>query len=299
MKIDKFAGKLKGKSIWTGVVILAILIAGGLLSLYFRSAQGPAPATVQPPVVVETTPAPPVEAAQPAGTASAEPPSGEIRLEKLPTPPVTLDQSDVWVRGRAQGLSVHPGFHDWLKIDHLIRIITVVAVNIAEGISPKPHLGFLAFEAPFLVEERASRIVLDPNSYRRYDGITAILSSVDPQTVARLFHELLPLFQEAYHNLGYPNQNVEPVFMKAIRTVLRVPLVEGEIELKPAEKGINYLFVDDRLEGLNKAQKHFIRMGPRNLLIIQDKLRQIAMALGVPKERLPKATRLLPRAGRP
>ncbi len=38
MKMAKFAGKLNGKTIWTGVVILAIIIAGGLLSLYFRSA---------------------------------------------------------------------------------------------------------------------------------------------------------------------------------------------------------------------------------------------------------------------
>lgn len=60
-----------------------------------------------------------------------------------------------------------------------------------------------------------------------------------------------------------------------------------------------FRFVDDRLEGLNKAQKHFVRMGPRNILIVQDQLRQIATALGVPRERLPKSVHMLPRAGRP
>jgi len=41
------------------------------------------------------------------------------------------------------------------------------------------------------------------------------------------------------------------------------------------------------LEGLTAAQKQLLRTGPRNVRIIQSSLRQIALALGIPPERLP------------
>ena len=46
-------------------------------------------------------------------------------------------------------------------------------------------------------------------------------------------------------------------------------------------------FVDEMLEGLTAAQKQLLRMGPRNVRIIKDKLRRIALALGVPSDALP------------
>jgi len=52
-------------------------------------------------------------------------------------------------------------------------------------------------------------------------------------------------------------------------------------------RGIGYGFADLDLEALTAAQKQLLRMGPRNVRIIQSSLRQIALALGIPAERLP------------
>jgi hypothetical protein len=52
-------------------------------------------------------------------------------------------------------------------------------------------------------------------------------------------------------------------------------------------QGIGYRFEDANLESLTAAQKHLLRMGPRNVRIVQLKLRDIAAALGIPAERLP------------
>lgn len=46
-------------------------------------------------------------------------------------------------------------------------------------------------------------------------------------------------------------------------------------------------FADPDLEALPAAQKQLLRMGPRNVRIIQSSLREIALALGIPAERLP------------
>jgi len=71
------------------------------------------------------------------------------------------------------------------------------------------------------------------------------------------------------------------VVAKAIHTLLATPVVDGEIELRP--KVVTYAFADPRLEALSPAQRHFLRMGPRNVRLIQGELRALAAALGVPE----------------
>jgi hypothetical protein len=51
--------------------------------------------------------------------------------------------------------------------------------------------------------------------------------------------------------------------------------------------GTSYEFEDDRLESLTPAQKQLLRMGPRNVRLVQGKLLEIAHALGIPSSRLP------------
>jgi hypothetical protein len=48
-----------------------------------------------------------------------------------------------------------------------------------------------------------------------------------------------------------------------------------------------YNFNDPRLERLTQAQKQLLRMGARNVGIVQRRLREIALALGIPAARLP------------
>ena len=50
-----------------------------------------------------------------------------------------------------------------------------------------------------------------------------------------------------------------------------------------------YQMVDENLEDLDDAQKDLLRMGPQNIRKVQNKLREMALALGVPENQLPKA----------
>jgi hypothetical protein len=67
--------------------------------------------------------------------------------------------------------------------------------------------------------------------------------------------------------------------------LLSTPTVDGSERLKP--KGIGYGYADERLESLTPAQKQLLRMGPRNVRVIKTKLRDIALALGIPAAHLP------------
>jgi exosome complex RNA-binding protein Rrp42 (RNase PH superfamily) len=68
--------------------------------------------------------------------------------------------------------------------------------------------------------------------------------------------------------------------------ILETPVVNEPVALE--KKVISYAMVDPKLEELSLAQKHFFRMGPENLQIVQTKLREIALALGLAENELPK-----------
>jgi hypothetical protein len=59
------------------------------------------------------------------------------------------------------------------------------------------------------------------------------------------------------------------------------------VRLQP--RGIGYAFEDPRLEGLTSAQKQLLRFGPENARRVQASLHRLALALGIPAERLPRA----------
>src|SRR5207249_4806654 len=147
------------------------------------------------------------------------------------------------------------------------------------GESPRPHLLFLAPAAKFRVGRRKGGLYVDPKSYQRYDLVADVLASLDAQRTVEVYRRLQPLCEDAYRGLGKPQGRFDDVLVKAIRTLLATPVVEGDVELTP--KVITYAFADPVLEGLSPAQKHLLRMGPKNERAIQAELRALATALGM------------------
>ena len=97
---------------------------------------------------------------------------------------------------------------------------------------------------------------------------------------AELYQKTLPLALEAYRELGYLDQPFGAIFVKAIDTLLRTPVVAGRIALNA--DSVNYTYVDRRLEVLPPAQKQLLRMGPQNARKVQNKLRELARAMKLP-----------------
>lgn len=255
-----------GKIIRIGLVVMAIIAAS--LGIYYYFSEKP------------------VE--QPAGKPGIPPLDGkgvsekEVPFISLPA----LKESDEWFRKRVKDFATHPKLAEWLKINNLIRRITAAVDNIADGISPRAHLKFLAPAKGFTVVKGPEKLYLDPQSYRRYDLVADAFASLDAKGAVRIFRELKPLFQEAYRELGYPNQDFQQTLIRAIKELLGTPIVEGDIVVEQAV--MTYQMVEEDLENLSDAQKNLLRMGPQNVRKIQNTLREMALALGFPENQLPK-----------
>jgi hypothetical protein len=224
--------------------------------------------------------------AEPAATAptDARAPLGSD-IPAIDLPP--LNESDAVVRGLVKELSANPSIAAWLATDNLIRNFVVVVNNIAAGEAAAGRVQPLRPKGAFQVEERGEDLLINSRSYARYLPLATAATSVKPEDAARLYTQLKPRIDEAYAELGQPNTTFDQVLERAIVVLLRTPLLEGPVAVEPNGAALAYRFADPTLEKLTPSQKQLIRMGPDNQRAVQTALRNIAMALGIPKERLP------------
>lgn len=199
---------------------------------------------------------------------------------------VNLDQSDDIVRTRAEELSSHTALSQWLKSDDLIRRFVAAVDNIASGQTPRPHIDFFEPDDEFDIVVRDGLVLIDPASFKRYNLVADVFSSLNTKLTARLYWQFKPALQEAYEELGYPDKDFQKTLVMAMAQLLRVPVLDQSLEVE--RDVVSYKLVDPRLESMNTAQKHLLRMGPENIEIIQSKLREMAQALGIPDSELPE-----------
>lgn len=197
-----------------------------------------------------------------------------------------LDQTDPVVRDLLKQITSHPRVAAWLATEGLIRNFVVVVSIVAEGRTPAGQLRVLRPSSGFHVVERGGDLSIDPRSYERYDGLAAAAASIDPTGAARLYATLKPRIEEAYRDLGVPDTPFDRTLERAIVLLLETPIVDDPVQAEP-QGGVGYGFAAPNVEALPAAQKQLLRMGPRNVRTIQSSLRAIALALGIPAERLP------------
>ncbi len=250
------------KMILAIIVVLAVLIIGWAL---WPAGDAPEPA-VEP---VEASPTPtltrpePLDAPplpQPVATEPAEP---EVVL-----PP--LEASDAFVRERIEPMELP---RPWVEQGDYVRRLAVLAENASRGTYPRRQLAFLAPSGAFKVVERGEEVFIDPVSYDRYDSYVEELESIDPVRLAGLLETLDPLVEAALGEIGVtapPGQ----VFAAAVKEVLSVPVLEGQIEL--IQPNVMYHYADPELESLSPLKKQVLRMGPDNVRRLQAYLRRLA-----------------------
>jgi Protein of unknown function (DUF3014) len=248
------------------LVVGALLLAG----VYVWMGRG-RPATVTPSSPAVAATAPPATSRAPLGGSA----------EAVDVPP--LPESDPVVRTLVQSISTHPRVLAWMATDGLIRNFTVVVGNIADGRTPARHLGVLKPAGRFRAVPGDGGLRIDPGSYARYDEIAAAVGSVDPQAAARVYATLKPRIEEAHRELGSPEPFDGTLEAAIVRLVQTPAAADTRVTAKGAE---GFQYADGGLESLTDAQKLLLRMGPRNARIVQDKLREIGLALGIPAARL-------------
>ena len=190
-------------------------------------------------------------------------------INKPAEPPVVLPplaEMDAFLRPLLRALSSRPELARWLATDDLVRQLAAAIDQAADGNSPARDFRVLAPEAPLTtrtvrrgVEERT----IDPESYRRYDGLAAAVTSMDAAAVAKIYRTIRPRLNEAYQAMGNPNRDVDNALRNALDILLDTPIVEGPIRVVEGE-GASWAYADRQLESLTPTQKQIVRMGPAN-----------------------------------
>lgn len=196
--------------------------------------------------------------------------------ENIDLPP--LAETDAIVRELVAKVSAHPKVVAWLATDQLLRNFTVTIATMANGKAPTQQLAKLRPAEKFQVLQTGGSIVIDARSYRRYDTFADAVGALDARGTARLYATLKPRIQDAYRELGEAGE-FDQTFARAIRQLVQTPVIDASIPL--ASKTVAYEYADPRLQSLPAVQRQFLRMGPRNVRIIQAKLREIAPLLGM------------------
>lgn len=243
-----------GPPLW-GLGLLILIGVGAVAGwLWFRSRQAPEPL-------------PPTPALTDSLRSAAE--AGD---EPFVLPP--LGASDVAVRQLLLRLSDHPRLAAWLVPDDLIRRFVEAVVDVSRGSSPVPALEMLIPAEPFSVQRTDVRHLMHPRSQRRYDVLGEVFASLDTERAIRVYDQLLPLFEEAYRELGLSDGPFEEVLTRAMENLLAVDVPPGPLEVREAVD--RYVFADPRIESLTPAEKHLYRLGPENARRVQEKLREIS-----------------------
>lgn len=240
------------------IPIVAVLAIGALVAWFVIGRKGEPPAAPEP--VAAAKPATPGEPAAP--------------------PSVPVAESDAKTRNLVSGLSSEPEFAKWLGTEGLVQRFTAAVSNIAEGETPRMVLSFLAPAQGFQVARGGSQPLMDPRGYERYDAVGRVFGSIDGQMAARVYREMKPLIDGAYAEIAPPGQTFDRTFARAIEHLLAVQVPQGDVAL--VERGALFAYADPQLEGLSRAQKHLLRMGPKNMEAIQGKLRELQGALNLP-----------------
>lgn len=240
---------------WVGALVLVVVIVAVVMLRNRPEEVVEAPAPSAPPV---------------AETAPSTDTSAPLEIGALPE----LDDSDAWLRNLIGQLSAHPELAEWLVTDEMVRRFVAIVDNLAEGTSPRSHLPFMEPDDAFKVVERDGRAFVDPASYQRYDTAVEAVTSIDSAGAAQLYTALLPLFREAYRDLGYPGQSFDDAMQLALGRLMETPVVRGDVEVVP--KISSYELADPTLEELPSACKNFLRFGPKNLRQLQAKAEEIA-----------------------
>jgi hypothetical protein len=270
-------------SILTGLVV-AVVVAF-LAYRWFAREEPPAKALLETaPAMMDALVAPesaPTEPPSPAPVAAPPPiehPVTPAPSDATPLPP--LADSDEPLLTAVSSVAERTALAGAFDLDDIVRKFVVTVDNLPGGKVrvqnrlAKPVPGTLAVRAD------GEHFVLDRANFDRYQPLLALLTGIDPIQLAAVYRHFYPLFQQAYADLGYPQQYFNDRLVAVIDHVLAAPAPPPTIEL--VQPKVFYRFADPALESQSPAHKILLRIGPDNAAALQAWLRRLRGVLARP-----------------
>lgn len=193
-----------------------------------------------------------------------------------PLPPI--EEMDAFLRPLLAALSSRPELARWLATDDLLRQLAMAIDQASVGGSPARDFKVLAPQGPFTTSGGAAQRTIDPASYRRYDGLVATATSIDPAALAKIYRTIQPRLNEVYRGLGHPEGDVDRAIQNALDIMIDTPAAPATVRLVAADTG-GWAYADRELEELMPTQKQILRMGPEHSEAMLTWLRALQGAL--------------------
>ena len=227
----------------SGIIILAIIAALAYYFLSSQPAEQPVTLVQPPPEVIEEAAIEPEEVepepVQIEPEIPAEPVEEEIvaaepeeEIEPLPL----LSESDSWLKEKVTELTWRKELLRLVIDDDMIRRLVVFTDNFAQGIIAyehslltKPSSKFNALEID--VESGEQVWVWDDKATKRFNLYVELIRAFDAEKLVDLYFEVKPLIDEAYQELGYPDDDFTDTLQDAISRVLDMDIPKGEVTL--------------------------------------------------------------------
>jgi hypothetical protein len=161
--------------------------------------------------------------------------------------------------------------------EDLIRNIVVTVDNLPREKIALRQRPVSPIPGAFLTAGSEDDITLMPENQTRYAAFVMLVRNTDARTPAALYQRFEPYFQQAYEELGYPDQSFETRLVEVIDHLIATPDVTGPIKL--VQPNVLYQYADPSLEKLSAGQKWLIRMGPTNAAVVKRKLGEVRAEL--------------------
>ena len=225
--------------------------------------------------------------AEPAAVAVVEPEIAPMpqEIERPQAAPVaaapnlpSLNSSDSFVMSQITALANGAQIVRYLASDQIIRKFVVFVENISRGGFPQTGLPYKPMQTDMPVRNIDDNLfVMDASAHARFDQVIGTFMAVDTDTALTLYRLLSPLFQQAFAEIGFRNENFDDTLRKAINVVINSEDVAGPYQLvKPS---VMYLYADSSIENLQEVHKQLIRIGPENSTKLKSKLIDFASLL--------------------
>ena len=265
---------MKGKH-WA-IAALVVLVSAAVGYFFLR------PATEEPPAVAAIplpppVPAPtaPTQAPTPEPTPAApEPPATLHPMEAAPSeePLPELGKSDAPFR-KALGEALGSKRLALVLSEELIHHIVVTVDNLPRKHLPADVVPLKRAEGKFIVEGKNETLAIGSGNAARYAAYISAAQSIDSAKLVAVYRRFYPLFERAYHEIGYPNAHFNDRLVSAIDDLLAAPDLDAPVRL--AQPKILFEYADADLENRSAGQKIMMRIGSRNAAVLKSALRGI------------------------
>jgi hypothetical protein len=267
---------------WGIIAVIIVIVIAVSVGLYFSNSQTEEPTEIiQPSIEAVIEPA-----AIPEPEVIIEPEQEDISIADEVEPEVepepvailpTLDESDEWIQEKLPSFTWRKELLKLVINQDMIRRFVVFTDNFSQGNLAYEHSPLIKPSTKFSANEiksgASSDWQWDESATRRFTLYVDLLRSFDSETLVQWYFEMKPLIDQAYEELGYPDDDFTDVLHDAITKVLDMEIPTESLDL--VRPSVMFRYKDANVESLDDSDKLLLRLGKENLLVIKSVLLEI------------------------